>query len=425
MKLVIRNGKLINPAGNINGKTALIIEDGIITEITENPDISGAEVIDAEGMIVAPGFIDIHVHFREPGYEHKEDILTGLNAAAAGGFTAVCTMPNTNPVPDNAETVKLMLEKAAKGNGVKLYPVASATKGIKGIEMSEPDELKKAGAVALSDDGRPVADTALLKKIMEKGRSCGMKYVSHSEDLYLAEGGQMNEGHFSAVYGMKGISVVGEASQIARDCMLAEYLDVPLHISHVSAKMSVDMIRYFKSRGVKVTCETAPHYITLTDEAVRKFGTNAKINPPLRTENDRLAMIEALKEGVIDAIATDHAPHHQKEKEVEFSSAPCGIVGLETALPLVLMLYHEGILTIERVVELFTAGYRIMGVPGGIIEKGAIADITIFDPDRQWTIDKDRFMSKSRNTPFHGFNVQGVVFATIADGKIIYKRDFR
>ncbi|HPM48222.1 MAG TPA: amidohydrolase family protein, partial [bacterium] len=181
MKLVIRNGKLINPAGNINGKTALIIEDGIITEITENPDISGAEVIDAEGMIVAPGFIDIHVHFREPGYEHKEDILTGLNAAAAGGFTAVCTMPNTNPVPDNAETVKLMLEKAAKGNGVKLYPVASATKGIKGIEMSEPDELKKAGAVALSDDGRPVADTALLKKIMEKGRSCGMKYVSHSE----------------------------------------------------------------------------------------------------------------------------------------------------------------------------------------------------------------------------------------------------
>jgi len=235
----------------------------------------------------------------------------------------------------------------------------------------------------------------------------------------------MNEGHFSAVYGMKGISVVGEASQIARDCMLAEYLDVPLHISHVSAKMSVDMIRYFKSRGVKVTCETAPHYITLTDEAVRKFGTNAKINPPLRTENDRLAMIEALKEGVIDAIATDHAPHHQKEKEVEFSSAPCGIVGLETALPLVLMLYHEGILTIERVVELFTAGYRIMGVPGGIIEKGAIADITIFDPDRQWTIDKDRFMSKSRNTPFHGFNVQGVVFATIADGKIIYKRDFR
>ncbi|MBP7433319.1 dihydroorotase [bacterium] len=425
MKLVIKNGIIVNPAGKINGKTSLVIEDGMIAEITENPDMSGAEVIDAQGMIVAPGFIDIHVHFREPGYEHKEDILTGLNAAAAGGFTSVCTMPNTNPVPDNAETVKLMIEKAAKGNGVRLYPVASATKGIKGVEISDADELKKAGAVALSDDGRPVQNTALLKKIMEKGRSCGMKYVSHSEDLYLAEGGQMNEGRFSNAYGMKGIPVVGEASQIARDCMLAEYLDVPLHISHVSAKMSVDMIRYFKSRGVKVTCETAPHYITLTDEAVRKFGTNAKINPPLRTENDRLAMIEALKEGVIDAIATDHAPHHQKEKEVEFSSAPCGIVGLETALPLVLMLYHEGILTIERVVELFTAGYRIMGVPGGIIEKGAIADITIFDPDRQWTIDKDRFMSKSRNTPFHGFNVQGAVFATIADGKIIYKRDFR
>jgi dihydroorotase len=424
MKLVIKNGTLVNPAGKINGKTSLVIEDGIITEITETPDLSGAEVIDADGMVVSPGFIDIHVHFREPGDEHKEDITTGLNAAAAGGFTAVCTMPNTNPVPDNAKTIKLMLEKAVEGNGVKLYPVAAATKGIKGLEMSDADELKKAGAVALSDDGKPVADTALLKKIMEKGKSSGMKYVSHSEDLYLAEGGQMNEGHFSSVYGMKGIPVVGEASQIARDCMLAEYLDVPLHLSHVSAKMSVDIIRYFKDRGVKVTCETAPHYITLTDEAVGKFGTNAKINPPLRSEDDRFAIINGLKEGVIDAIATDHAPHHQREKEVEFNSAPCGIIGLETALPLVLKLYHDGIISIERVVELFTAGYRIMNVPGGRIEKGSKADITIIDTDYQWTVDKNMFFSKGRNTPFHGFHVKGAVFFTLADGKVIYKREF-
>lgn len=424
MKLVIKNGTLVNPAGNINGKASLVIEDGIITEITENPDLSGAEVIDAQGMIVSPGFIDIHVHFREPGYEHKEDIMTGLNAAAAGGFTAVCTMPNTNPVPDNPSTVRYMLEKAQKGNGVRLYPVASATMGLKGCEMSDADELKKAGAVALSDDGRPVADTALLGKIMEKGKSCGMKYVSHSEDLYLAEGGQMNEGHFSAVYGMKGIPVVGEASQIARDCMMAEYLDAPLHISHVSAEMSVDVIKYFKDRGVKVTCETAPHYLTLTDEAVGKFGTNAKINPPLRSENDRLAMIKGLKEGVIDAIATDHAPHHLNEKGAEFSLAPCGIVGLETALPLVLKLYHEGILTIERVVELFTAGYRIMGVPGGIIESGAVADITVFDADHRWTVNKNMFFSKGRNTPFDGFRVKGAVCATIVNGKVVYRRDF-
>lgn len=423
MKIVIKNGTLVNPKEKKEKKT-IVIEDGIVTDITDDSSVTGDEVINADGMVISPGFIDIHAHFRDPGFEYKEDIFTGLKAAAAGGFTSVCTMPNTKPVADNAETIRYMLERAAAGNGVKLYPVACASKGLKGEGLAPIGELKENGAIALSDDGRPVQNTDLLKRAMEYGSSFDMKYISHSEDLYLAEGGQMNESYYSTIYGMAGIPVVGEASQIARDCMLAEYLDLPVHIAHVSAKMSVDIIRFFKDRGVKVTCETAPHYITLTDQAVGGFDTNTKINPPLRSEEDRKALVEALKEGVIDAIATDHAPHHQREKEVEFNSAPCGIVGLETALPLVLKLYHDGMLTIERVVELFTAGYGIMGVQGGKIEVGSKADITVIDTDYQWTVDKNMFLSKGRNTPFHGFHVKGAVFYTLVDGKIIYKREF-
>lgn len=423
MKIVIKNGTLVNPKEKKEKKT-IVIEDGIVTDITDDSSVTGDEVINADGMVISPGFIDIHAHFRDPGFEYKEDIFTGLKAAAAGGFTSVCTMPNTKPVADNAETIRYMLERAAAGNGVKLYPVACASKGLKGEGLAPIGELKENGAIALSDDGRPVQNTDLLKRAMEYGSSFDMKYISHSEDLYLAEGGQMNESYYSTIYGMAGIPVVGEASQIARDCMLAEYLDLPVHIAHVSAKMSIDIIRFFKDRGVKVTCETAPHYITLTDQAVGGFDTNTKINPPLRSEEDRKALVEALKEGVIDAIATDHAPHHQREKEVEFNSAPCGIVGLETALPLVLKLYHDGMLTIERVVELFTAGYGIMGVQGGKIEVGSKADITVIDTDYQWTVDKNMFLSKGRNTPFHGFHVKGAVFYTLVDGKIIYKREF-
>ncbi|MGI6395346.1 MAG: dihydroorotase [bacterium] len=422
--LVIKNGTIVNPSLKEIRKSSIVIESGKVVDITDNPPTEGVEVIGAEGMIVAPGFIDIHVHFREPGFEYKEDIISGLKAAAAGGFTSVCTMPNTNPVTDKAEIVKFILEKATTGNGVKLYPVAAATKGSKGEVLAPIGELKESGAVAVSDDGMPVTDTDLLKRVMEYGSSFDMKYVSHSEDTFLSKGGQMNEGYYSTVYGMAGIPVVGEAASIARECMLAEYLNLPIHIAHVSAAMSVDIIRYFKNRKVKVTCETAPHYITLTDKAVGDFGTNAKINPPLRSEDDRLAIIEGLKDGTIDAVATDHAPHHKREKEVEFNSAPCGIIGLETALPLVLKLYHDGLLSIERVVELFTAGYKIMGLNGGVIEKGVAADITIFNPDYEWTVDKNRFLSKSRNTPFHGFQVKGAVAATVVDGKIVFKREF-
>ncbi|MBP5202427.1 dihydroorotase [bacterium] len=424
MKLVVKNGTVVNPLVGKTEKTSIVIENGVVTEITKNPDTKDAEVFDADGLFVAPGFIDIHVHFRDPGFEYKEDIISGLEAAAAGGFTSVCTMPNTKPAADNVETIRYMYERASKGNGVKLYPIAAATKELKGESLAPIGELAEGGAIAISDDGRPIQNTDLLKRVMEYASTFDMMYVSHSEDLYLSETAQMNEGYYSTVYGMTGCPVVGEASQIARDCMMAEYLKLPIHIAHVSAALSVDIIKFFKERGAKITAETAPHYITLTDEALGGFDTNTKINPPLRSEADRLAVIKALKDGIIDAIATDHAPHHQREKEVEFNNAPSGIVGLETALPLVLKLYHDKELSIERIVELFTAGYKIMGLEGGKIEVGAPADITVFDPAYQWTVDKNMFKSKSHNTPFHGFHVKGAVSATIVNGKIIYSRDF-
>ena len=424
MKIVLKNGTVVNPAVKSTEKTSIVIENGVVTAITNDPDLTDAKVINAEKLFVAPGFIDMHVHFRDPGFEYKEDIFSGLEAAAAGGFTAVCTMPNTNPAADNVETIRYMLERAGKANGVKLYPVAAATKGLKGESLAPIGELAEGGAVAISDDGRPIQNTDLLKRVMEYASTFDMMYVSHSEDLYLAENAQMNEGYYSTVYGMTGNPVVGEASQIARDCMMAEYLKLPIHIAHVSAALSVDILRFFKNRGAQITAETAPHYLTLTDQALGSFDTNTKINPPLRSESDRQAVIEALRDGTIDAIATDHAPHHKREKEVEFNSAPCGIVGLETAIPLTMKLYHNKTLTIERIVELFTAGYKIMKQQGGKIEVGAPADITVIDPDYQWIIDKNMFKSKSSNTPFHGFHVKGSVYMTIVDGKIVYSRDF-
>ncbi|HDT11256.1 MAG TPA: dihydroorotase, partial [bacterium] len=291
MKLLIKNGTLINPSTGRKEKTSILIENGKIKEISESIDDISGKIVDAQGMFVAPGFIDIHVHFRDPGYEYKEDIHSGLKAAAAGGYTSVCTMPNTNPVAGNIETIRYMKEKASSGNGVKLFPVCSATIGLRGEEIAPFKDLKSAGAVAFSDDGNPVCNTALLKKAMETGSFCNMKYISHSEDIFLAQDGCMNDGAEAEAMGCKGIPAVGESSQIARDCMLAEYTGVPVHIAHVSAAMSVDIIRYFKERNVKVTAETAPHYLTLTDKAIRDYGTNAKMNPPLREEKDRLALI--------------------------------------------------------------------------------------------------------------------------------------
>ncbi len=426
MKLIIKNGTIINPAKKENFKGYILIEDGKIKKI-DKKEIKDkeAEIIDAEGLIVAPGFIDAHVHFRDPGFEHKEDIISGLKAAAAGGFTAVITMPNTNPVVDNLATIRYMLEKARNsGNGVKLYPMCAASKNQEGKALSPMGELRENGAVAVTDDGKPIEDTSLLKRVMEYASTFDMTYVSHAEDTYLSKGTQMNDGYFSTVYGMNGNPIVGEASQVARDCMMAFYCNLPVHIAHVSGKMTVDIIEFYKSKGAKITAETAPHYLTLTDEAVGSFDTNTKINPALRTEEDRVALIEALHKGVIDIVATDHAPHHEREKNVEFNNAPSGIVGLETALPLMLKLYHEKHLSLEKIVELFTGAYKIFNLEGGIIEEGKPADITIFDPNYQWTIDKNMFQSKSCNTPFHGFHVKGAAFTTIVDGKVVFSKKF-
>ncbi len=421
MNLLIKNGTLIDPVLKKGRKASVLIEGGRIVKIKEGELQSDYETINADGKIVSPGFIDIHVHFRDPGYEHKEDIHSGLQAAAAGGYTSVCTMPNTDPVADNVDTVNYVTEKASSGNGVKLYPVSAATMGLKGKVLAPLEELKSAGVVAFSDDGRPLENTALLKRSMEYGSKLGLKYISHSEDLYLSEGAQMNDSVHATALGVTGVPVVGEASQIARDCMMAEYLDVPIHIAHVSTAMSVDIIQYFKERGVKVTAETAPHYLTLTDESVKNFNSDAKMNPPLRGEKDRLALIRGVKAGIIDCISTDHAPHHEKEKEVDLKYAPFGIIGLETAFPVVMKLFHGGILSIERIVELFTNGYSIMGIEGGAIAEGSLADLTIFDPDYEWTIDKKKFFSKSRNTPFHGLNVKGAVLYTVVNGKVVFR----
>jgi len=424
MKLIIQNAKIVNPSIGISFRGSLFINNGIIKTISKDQIVEkDSEVINADGLIVAPGFIDTHVHFRDPGFEYKEDIISGLNAAARGGFTAVCSMPNTNPVADNAQTIDYMISKAKSGSGVKLYPFASATTGLEGKEISPIGELKEHGAVAVSDDGKPVANTALLYRVMQYAATHGLKYASHSEDKDLADGGQMNESEYSTLFGLKGIPVVAEASQIARECMLAEYLDLPIHFQHVSAKMSVEIIEFYKNKGVKVTAEATPHHLILTDKYVESYSTNTKMNPPLRSEADRLSLLDAVKKGIIDNIATDHAPHHEREKNVEFNAAPFGITGLETALPLILKFYHDGTLSIEKVVELFTNGYQIFDIPGGVIKEGAPADITVIDPDVEYKIDIKEMRSKSKNTPFEGFDVKGEIYMTIVDGKIIYKRE--
>ncbi len=424
MSMLIKGGRVIDPAGNVDGQFDVLIENGAIAKVGPNlgAGFSG-DVIDATGKLVVPGLIDIHVHLRDPGYEYKEDIETGTRAAVAGGFTSVACMPNTNPVNDN-KAITLYIRNRAKEVGLaNVFPVGSITKGLKGESLAEMGELQEAGCLALSDDGKPVGNPELMRRALEYSRPFGLTLISHAEDLSLVGEGVMNDGFVATELGLKGIPWVAEDAATARDVMLAEFTGGKLHLAHVSTKGSVEIIRQAKARGVRVTCEATPHHFTLTDDAVRGYETNAKMNPPLRSAEDVAAIRAGLADGTIDAIATDHAPHHFDEKNVEFNIALNGIVGLESALPLTLELVQEGVLTLAQAIRLLTCGpAQALGIPRGTLAQGAVADVAIIDPELTWTFEAEKLASKSKNTPFDGWIMKGAATHTLVAGKVVYQR---
>ena len=420
MTLLIKNGHIIDPANKVDEKLDLLVASGKIAMLGKPGSLpaDGCQVVDAAGRLVVPGLIDMHVHLREPGYEYKETVATGTAAAKAGGFTAVCCMPNTNPVNDSRSVTEFILSQAAKGASAQVFPVGAVTKGSKGEELSEIGELRDAGCVGISDDGRPVASSAVMRRAMEYSRTFDLPVLSHCEDAHLAAQGVMNEGFVSTELGLRGIPNAAEDVMVARDIALAELTGARVHICHVSTAGAVRMVREAKARGVRVTAETCPHYFLLTDEAVRGYNTLAKMNPPLRTAGDVAALRDGLRDGTIDVIATDHAPHGSDEKAVEFDAAPFGIVGLETAVGLSLKLVQEGVLSLAGLVtRMSTAPARIINVSRGTLSVGADADITIIDPNAEWTVDASQFRSKSRNTPFDGWKLKGRAVQTILNGK--------
>lgn len=420
MNILIKNGHVIDPANKVDEKLDVLLSDGKIALLGKPGSIpaDGAQVVEASGKFVVPGLIDMHVHLREPGFEYKETIKTGTAAAKAGGFTSVCSMPNTNPVNDNRSVTEFILSEANDAPA-RVFPIGAITKGSKGEELAEMAELHSAGCVAVSDDGKPVMSAAIMRRAMEYSKIFDMPVISHCEECTLSDKGVMNEGFVSTELGLHGIPAAAEEVMVARDIALAGLTGCRVHIAHVSTAGSVRMVREAKARGVKVTAETCPHYFTLTDEAVRGYNTMAKMNPPLRTEVDVAAIKQGLKDGTLDVIATDHAPHAMDEKSVEFDYAPFGIVGLETALGLVFKLVHEGVLTItEAVRKLSLNPASILKINKGTLSVGADADITIIDPDVEWTVDSSQFKSKSRNTPFDGWKLKGRAVQTIVGGRL-------
>jgi dihydroorotase len=427
MLTVIKGGRVIDP-GNLDDILDIVIKDGNIVEIKQDAHAGNenkeSKVIDASGKIVAPGLIDMHVHLRDPGHEYKETIETGGRAAAYGGFTAICCMPNTNPVNDCRQVTEYIIKKAVKAGTVRVYPVAAISKGLKGDSLCEYGELKETGAIAVSDDGNPVKNSQLMRKALEYSSGFNLPVISHCEDLDLASGGAMNEGAFATKMGISGIPNAAESIMVLRDIALCELTGIPVHIAHVSTKESVRAIRDAKKRGVPVTAETAPHYFLLTDVSIKDYNTNNKMNPPLRSEQDRDAICLGLADGTIDAIATDHAPHSIIEKAVEFDQAANGIIGLETAVSLGLKLVEAGIIDITNLIEKMSKNpARILGLKIGL-EIGKTADITIIDPEISFCIDADRFQSLSRNTPFDGWDVKGKAVLTMVGGKIVFRDEY-
>lgn len=421
MSLVIANGHVIDPASGRSEIADVLIERAHITRIGKG--LTGKKVIDASGCVVCPGLVDIHVHFREPGYESKETIASGSRAAAHGGFTSVVPMPNTAPPIDNAGMVEFVIRRARETACIKIWPSACATKERAGQEMTEMGELKTVGVVAVTDDGSDIASSWVMRRVLEYADMCGLTYLAHCEDASLMDAGSMNEGYNSTRLGLPGMPREMEEIRIDRNIRLAALAGAKIHIQHVTTAGGIDIIRRAKANGVRVTCETAPHYWMLTDEAVTTFSTDAKMNPPLREASDVAAVRAALADGTIDCIATDHAPHTVTEKDVEFHLAPFGIIGLETALGLAITgLVDAGVVSLERVVELMTAApARILNLPVGKLSEGGPADVTVFDPKAEWTVTPSVFASLSRNTPFVGERLRGKVMATICDGNVVYQ----
>lgn len=419
MNYLIKNTRIINPVKNQDFIGDVLIENGKISEISEKIDNENAKVINGENLVTAPGLVDMHVHLRDPGLTHKEDIITGCNAAVAGGITSVLCMPNTSPTTDSAETVEYIIEKAKKAKA-KVYVAAAVSKGIEGKELADLESLKNAGAIALTDDGRPVEDTKVLLEAMAEAPKLGMKIVAHCEDLFLAKNWFMNEGEVSKKLGINGVSLCAEDCGTAREIAIATGINVPLHICHVSTGNSANMIRNAKKDGYEISGETAPHYLLLTDEELAKKDADYRMNPPLRSEKDRLAMLEAVLDGTIEVIATDHAPHSVEEK-AEFFKAPNGVIGMETSLAGTITVLADKV-SMSKIIELMSVNpAKILGIDAGVLDVGKNADIVMFAPDEEWIVDPFKLHGKSKNAIFKGMKLKGKVKYTFVNGEIVFE----
>ncbi|OFV84062.1 MAG: dihydroorotase [Acidobacteria bacterium RIFCSPHIGHO2_01_FULL_67_28] len=422
--LLIKNGRVVDPASKLDARRDILLEDGRLAAVEAKIERAGAEVFDAANLVVAPGFIDMHVHLREPGKESAETIQSGARAAAAGGFTAVACMPNTQPANDTALVTRYILAQAAQAGGARVYPIGAVTKNLAGEELAELESLRAAGAVAFSDDGHPVWNSRILRRALEYAAALNLAVIDHCEDPQLAAGGVMHEGDCALRLGLRGIPALAEELPVTRNVVMAALAGGHIHLAHLSTRGALEVVRRAKRAGVRVTCEVTPHHFTLTDEACREYDTRAKMNPPLRTADDVTALVEGLADGTVDAIASDHAPHTPTEKQADFESAPFGVIGLETAVALALdKLFHASKITLPRLVELFSANpARILGVEGGQLKVGAPADLTVLDLERKWTYRAAEGVSKSRNSPFDGWSFRGAAAATIVAGVLVFRR---